>query len=547
MSVKHYGIYIAYPPTVDLRQEGLGRYLAAFLKGASAQEDVKFSVVCPSWSRASFAELLEAEGVPNSSCHVVSPQGTPMVLRLYEAWLQYGKRPRKLSFKQRAVAWLKQTRHAFLQKTSDRLVSAHSVLFFLWALLPFSFLIVLAVLLSPLGLFLAVCRLFQKWAVRLIGSRVMQLFNLELNRLKSMLSAPEDDGFILRLYRSMEQAETARMHRIIGKMENVRAWYSPTAFWPAFNQIQAPRLMCVPDVVLTDFSVGFSNVGGDRFLESFEIVEKAIEGGAHYVTYSADVKWNTLVGRYGLQASQVSVVHHAPNDMSKWVTVRGFTDGAAATRNYSRWLMSCALARSQNPSYSAGFTNTQVKFLFYASQMRPNKNVLNLLRAYQHLLRKRLIGYKLIMTGSQYVLPEIEKFVNENNLQNEVLFLHGLKIQELAACYHLADLAVNPSLCEGGCPFTFTEALSVGTPVVMARIPVTEEVLTDPALQTATFFDPYDWRDMAKRIEWALTHRDELLAIQKPTYERLAQRTWQNVVQEHIAVLDRIAEETTAE
>jgi glycosyltransferase involved in cell wall biosynthesis len=525
----------------------LGRYLAAFLKGASAQKDVSFTVVCPSWSRESLTELLESEGVPSSSCHVVSPHGKPMVLRLYEAWLQYGKRPRKLGFMQRTVAWLQQTSHAFLQRTSDRLVSAHSVLSLLLALLPFLFVIVLAVLLSPLGLVLLFCLLMQKWGARLIGSRVMQMFKLELNRLKSMLSAPEDDGFILRLYRSMEQAEAVRMQRIIIEMEDVRAWYSPTAFWPAFNQIKAPRLMCVPDVVLTDFPVGFSNVGGDRFLESFEIVEKAIEGGQHFVTYSAEVKWGTLVDRYGVQASQVSVVHHAPNDLSKWVTVRGFANGAAATRNYCSTLLIASLERSQEKSYTSGFTNSDVKFLFYASQIRPNKNVMNLLRAFEYLLHKRLIGHKLILTGSKSEIPSIYKFVVKHNLQNEVFFLHGLKIQELAACYYLADLVVNPSLSEGGCPFTFTEALSVGTPVVMARIPVTEEMLTEPELQAATFFDPYDWRDMAERIEWALTHRDELLAIQKPTYERLAQRTWQKVVQEHIAVLERIAEEAESE
>ncbi|MFD2884495.1 glycosyltransferase [Pseudomonas lini] len=72
-----------------------------------------------------------------------------------------------------------------------------------------------------------------------------------------------------------------------------------------------------------------------------------------------------------------------------------------------------------------------------------------------------------------------KKFISEHGLQNDVLCLYGLSIQELAACYKLADLAVNPSLSEGGCPFTFTEALSVGTPVVMARIAVTEEILVD--------------------------------------------------------------------
>jgi glycosyltransferase involved in cell wall biosynthesis len=102
-------------------------------------------------------------------------------------------------------------------------------------------------------------------------------------------------------------------------------------------------------------------------------------------------------------------------------------------------------------------------------------------------------------------------------------------------------LAVNPSLSEGGCPFTFTEALSVDTPVVMARIPVTEEVLTDPQLQEISFFDPYDWQDCARRIEWGLAHPQELLARQRITYDQLSQRSWSDVVNEHIEVLDRIS------
>jgi glycosyltransferase involved in cell wall biosynthesis len=102
---------------------------------------------------------------------------------------------------------------------------------------------------------------------------------------------------------------------------------------------------------------------------------------------------------------------------------------------------------------------------------------------------------------------------------------------------------VNPSLSEGGCPFTFTEALSVDTPVVLGRIPVTEEVLSDPDFQRVTFFDPYDWRDLARRIEWATEHRTELLEIQKKTYSAMAQRTWTDVVREHVAILDRISED----
>jgi glycosyltransferase involved in cell wall biosynthesis len=147
----------------------------------------------------------------------------------------------------------------------------------------------------------------------------------------------------------------------------------------------------------------------------------------------------------------------------------------------------------------------------------------------------------LILTGHPSAIPEIWQFIFDNRLENDVIFLHGLKIEELAACYKLATLAVNPSLSEGGCPFTFTEALSVGTPVVMARIPVTEEVIRNSGVQDATFFDPYDWEDCASRIEWAIKNRAELLSLQLKTYAELCERSWTDVVREHLQVLDDIS------
>lgn len=146
----------------------------------------------------------------------------------------------------------------------------------------------------------------------------------------------------------------------------------------------------------------------------------------------------------------------------------------------------------------------------------------------------------MILTGSPSVLPEVADFIRERNLGKDVICLHGLSTSELAACYRLADLAVNPSLSEGGCPFTFTEALSVDTPVVMARISVTEEVITDPALR-CMLFDPYNWRDMANRIEWALENRDTLLAAQRPTYAKLRERTWSHLIDDYIAILESLA------
>ncbi len=538
MSVKHYGIYLAYAPGVDLRHEGLGRYLAAFVKGASERDDVKFVLVCPSWTKEGLVELFSSEGINNEKIEIVSPAKKPIVLGMYERYLERKKRRKKSRIGRWVLEKYCALKQAAINHAEQRLVTVDIVTGVLFAF-ELALALGLALLLSPLFLLLVI-------GVVMVRSKAMIYRKLRpylrlISRVSRLLGNPKDDTFVLRLYRRMEKVESERMLGLIERMETVRAWYSPAAFWPAFNQIKAPRLMCVPDVVLSDFPVGFSSVGGDRFLQTFEGVRTAIQTGQHFVTYSDTIKWETLVDHYLVRPSDVSVIHHAPNMLNQWVTTRGFKDLEATSQHYCSTLLSSALRKSSNKNYTVGFVNAEFKYLFYASQFRANKNILTLLRAYEYLLRKKYLKHKLILTGDPDKFPVVKDFIVEHGLENDVLCLHGLSVQELAACYKLADLAVNPSLSEGGCPFTFTEAMSVGTPVVMARIAVTEEVLVDEVLQSKTFFDPYDWRDMAHRIEWAVAHREELVATQMPTYELLSKRTWADVVNDHIAVLDSIS------
>lgn len=537
--MKKFGIYLAYAPGLDLRHEGLGRYLAAFLKGAAGRDDVKFVLVCPSWSKKGLEDLFLSEGVQQDLFEVVSPLNSPMILRIYEAYVARKKKLKNLTIKQRLAKKFFFWKEKFASYIEERLISLDSyggVFRFGLEVAPLSLLLIL---LSPILILVPVYALLLK--LKIVVRRALRPVMRQINRLRVAVGAPKEDAFVLRLYRGLERVESDRMLQLIDKMTEVKAWYSPTAFWPAFNKIQAPRLMCVPDVVLSDFPIGFSKVGGERFLQVYERVEAAIHGGQHFVTYSQSVKWDTLVERYAVSPSAVSVVHHAPNDLSSRVTVNGFSDVHATSKNYCMTLFKRALKKSSNYSYSSSFSNGDAKFIFYASQFRPNKNVISLLKAYKHLLRNDFIRHKLILTGHADGFPVVKDFIRDNHLENDVLCVHGLTVQELAACYKLADLAVNPSLSEGGCPFTFTEALSVATPVVMARIPVTEEVLVDSELQKVTFFNPYDWKDIADRIKWGINNRDELLAVQTDAYELLSKRNWTDVVNEHIDILDKIS------
>lgn len=542
MSVRKFGIYLCYAPSVDLRKEGLGRYLAAFLKGAAARNDVKFTLVCPSWSKQDLYDLFDSENVPHDSFSIRAPEKRPLLLDFYHWYLnrktKRKKRKTLKSFFLELIGRLKENTFHYVEK---RLLNTYTTSDLILLGIEGGLLLLLTLMIFPLFFIVFFPLLLAFFFVHKLKSVVLGRSSKYIGRFMKMVHSPKDDGLVLRLYRNMELMEGKRINALIDGMHDISAWYCPTAYWPEFNKIDAPRLMCVPDVVLRDFPVAFSQIGGDRTLSTFKLLEEAIRTGDHFVTYSEVVKWNTLIDGYQISVDKVSVVHHAANKVDSFINIGGLPDNEEATSHYAKSLLMSAIRKSNEQDYVSIFKNKNVDFIFYASQIRPNKNIISLFKAYEYLLRKRFVQHKLVVTGNVSVMPEVKEFIVSHNLQHEILFLHGLTMQELAACYKLAGLAVNPSLSEGGCPFTFTEALSVNTPVVMARIPVTEEILTDPELQEMTFFDPYDWRDMAKKIEWALHNQDILLRKQLQIYDELSVRTWSDVVNEHIDILERIS------
>ena len=469
MPVKNYGIFVAYPPTVDLRDQGLGRYLALFLKGAQELPDVRFTIVCPSWSKETLRELFLSEQVSPEVFEIVAPEGKPYALRLFERIRLYQTGRRRSGWVSHCVQSLWTIGVDILNYAAARAVAIHDILSlkkFLILFLP------LLLVILPLGVlalpFLAV-GLLVRWFSNLRPYLCIYFqkkgWTKWLGRIFALLEKPEGGKWVRHLFDEMLLREVDRMQLKISYLNHMRAWYCPAAFWPGFNSIQAPRLMCVPDVVLSDFPVGFAGLSRGDYLGAFDAIERAIRGGEYFVTYSEAVKWNTLIDCYGVAARRITVINHAPNNLNQMLEISGFPNVEATSKKYCQNLLRSAMQRSTNQAYTSNFWNEDVNFLFYASQFRPNKNVLMLLRAYEYLLRKRYLGHKLILTGNPHGMPQVRNFVLNHRLENDVIFLHGLSVSELAACYKLADLAVSPTLSEGGCPFTFTEALSVGTPV----------------------------------------------------------------------------------
>jgi glycosyltransferase involved in cell wall biosynthesis len=272
-------------------------------------------------------------------------------------------------------------------------------------------------------------------------------------------------------------------------------------------------------------------------LNAFENLRRSVACADRLICYSEHVKATHLCRRFGIDAAHVSVIEHAPVDtrvpfLKPLYNSLGMPDAAAL-------MLREFLADGAGERQLRGVDLTEAPFVFYASQVRPHKNILTLIKAHELLLRRDLVDVKLVLTGDLFA-PEAQAladYVQRRRLQYDVISLPRVPARILSALFALARLAVCPTLFEGGLPFTFTEALAVGTPVIMSRIPVVEEKITDVALASMMLFDPYDERDLCERMHWALANRAKLLSMQRVLNARFATRTWDDVAADYLEVM----------
>ena len=151
------------------------------------------------------------------------------------------------------------------------------------------------------------------------------------------------------------------------------------------------------------------------------------------------------------------------------------------------------------------------RFLMYAGNVKPHKNLERLIDAFV-LLRKNGLGdVKLLITGSEISrYATLRRAVHRHNLHKHVRFLGYQSEETLAALYRLADVFVFPSLYEGfGLPPL--EAMASGTPVVVSNVSSLPEVVGDAGL----LVNPYDPQAIADGISRVLVDkklREELSA-----------------------------------
>jgi len=182
------------------------------------------------------------------------------------------------------------------------------------------------------------------------------------------------------------------------------------------------------------------------------------------------------------------------------------------------------------------------KFVLYVGNIKPHKNLVRLIEAFDELRRGELEDLKLLIIGDEISkLPALRLAVHRHKLHKHVRFLGYLPGDQLAVLYRLASVFVFPSLYEGfGLPPL--EAMASGTPVVTSNVSSLPEVVGDAAV----LVDPYDVDSIVDGLRRVLTDPARADEMRRKGLVRAREFSWERSVAKTLQVYREIGEPLTS-
>lgn len=559
-----FAFWIEQPPGVPFRGEGLMVVVANLVRSMARRGDTRVILGCAIWTRDDLVAFLHQYGVSDSDYEVVTGSSRiPVVVRLVE-------------FKKRLRSKRKKARPPLLRRFSDfvtrtlrsptvagAFVSSRILLFLLALPVLIGFAIVGGMLLvarAVMGLFKSLKPKSDRehprpdrWVPKAdkkqppdpsFTATTKRRFKAARVKLKQNVRAVKTQVRVW--YEQLLRVEFLRVAKR-GARLGVDVWYITTpGAKVGMTDLQTRTMLAVADFVPFDFEYGFEKnfpVGWARDVLGF--LQQGAARASATISYSASVRDRHAIERLGVPRDRAYVVPHAPpflpaelvaDERRARALIREYLSSELATEH--SWTASVA------PGYVDQLDLGKLDYVFVSSQIRPHKNTLNMVLAMERLIRRKYVSCKCVLSGEIGWGSGLADQVLIRELQYDVLSLPRIPTRHHAAFFRCARLAVVPTLFEGAFPFPFSESMSVGTPVIMSRIPMVEEIIPED-LGRLMLFDPFRVEDIADKIEWGLNNRDELYALQKPIFDKLAKRTWDHVASEYINVAYNVRTEGT--
>lgn len=179
------------------------------------------------------------------------------------------------------------------------------------------------------------------------------------------------------------------------------------------------------------------------------------------------------------------------------------------------------------------------KYILFVGNVKPHKNLITLLKAYNALEKGLQDNYKLVIIGKKegFITQDsnLMGYIETNGLTNNILFTGYLEDYLIPIIYKKAALFVFPSLYEGfGLPVL--EALAAGTPVLSSDAASLPEVGGD----AVEYFKPLNVESLTSKISHALHQSRRTPEFLAKAEKQTALFSWQLSVENHIAAFKKI-------
>lgn len=174
------------------------------------------------------------------------------------------------------------------------------------------------------------------------------------------------------------------------------------------------------------------------------------------------------------------------------------------------------------------------KFILTVGNVKPHKNLVNLIKAFQHMQQYEQPDYELVIIGKKdgFINRDYHVFDiinNDNALKNKINFTGYIPTEDLPFIYNLASVFVFPSLYEGfGLPPL--EAFASGTLTVVSNKSSIPEICGE----ATTYFNPEDPMDISAKIEFVLKNNNTAQSQIERGFARLNKFSWKLSAEKHI-------------
>lgn len=177
--------------------------------------------------------------------------------------------------------------------------------------------------------------------------------------------------------------------------------------------------------------------------------------------------------------------------------------------------------------------------LWASSSTIVHKNHERLINAWYKINYELNIPIQLVCTGSREPNWESIKLLLEKyGAKVNVIFTGTIEKSDLMNILFNAEMAVCPTLFEGGGCGPAMEATMAGIPVACSDIPQIREQYNNRS-DLCEFFNPYDCNSIASAVEKIFKNKN---AYQKKSYKAMQwlknNRTWKNVADDYCCVLE---------